>query len=59
MSLKNERIKRRAYEIYEFNQRYNIKATDLENWLMAERKIEEEDMRELRKHIEHLKETWL
>lgn len=58
-SRREGKIRDRAYEISEFNRRHSIKATDMENWLEAERQIEEEDKRELERHIEHLKETWL
>ena len=59
MSLKNDKIKKYAYEIYETNKIFGIKSDSISDWLRAEERVEEEDMRELRKHIENLRETWL
>jgi len=58
-SRKENRIRQRAYEIFKTNQELGIKTDSISDWCRATQQIEEEDMRELRKHIENLKETWL
>ena len=56
---REERIRKKAYEIWSVNQALGIKTDSISDWLRASDAIEKEDRRELKKRVKHSRETWL